>query len=475
MPKILVVDDELSITDILRPLFVREGYEVSVANTGMDALELLKRDCFDLMITDLKLPDTDGITLFVSAKEFQKHMPVIVMTAYTGVDTAVEAMKRGAYHYLTKPFKLDEMLLLANRALSYAMTFLENEVLKDSIDAHCHFGSLVGDSQPMLRIYKLIEKVARTNSTVLVRGESGTGKELVARALHSASQRKTYPFIAINCSAMPESLLESELFGHVKGSFTGAVTNKLGLLKAADKGTLFLDEIGGIPLTMQSKLLRTLQEKEIRPVGGTETIPIDVRLVAATNEDLEAKARQGTFREDLYYRLSVIPLNLPTLSERKEDIPLLAAHFLKKFNAENTAKGNFELTEQVLDVLRSYDWPGNVRELENLLYRIATLGSDLTPEELPDFFRDKLHLLRGRDFTGTGERFFASPPAGTGEKFSAPTELEPLDNFVTRMESDYIEQVLARCGNDKELAAKRLDISLATFYRKYKTKERKKE
>lgn len=468
MPKILIVDDELSITDVLRPLFAREGHDVSVANSGGGALDLLKRDCFDLMITDLKLPDTDGITLLCAAKEFQKHMPVIVMTAYAGVDTAVEAMKRGAFHYLTKPFKLDEMLLLANRALSYATTFIENKVLKDSVGMRCHFGNLVGESQPMLRIYKLIEKVARTNSTVLIRGESGTGKELVAKALHATSQRSENPFVAINCSAMAENLLESELFGHVKGSFTGAVANKLGLLKAADKGTLFLDEIGSIPINMQSKLLRTLQEKEIRLVGGTEVIPVDVRLIAATNEDIEEKVRQGAFREDFYYRLSVIPINLPPLRERIEDIPSLAERFLKKF-AEENKHPCFELTAQALDVLSKYDWPGNVRELENLLYRMATLGCDLTPDELPGFFTDKLNLLVPPPLNQAKPSEEQSKPRPTTEY-----GIEPLSRYTQRAEDEYIDQVLTRCGGDKNLAARQLGISLATIYRKHKPKEKEK-
>ncbi|MCK5844001.1 MAG: sigma-54-dependent Fis family transcriptional regulator, partial [Victivallales bacterium] len=300
MAKILIVDDELSIVDSLRVLLAHDGHDITTSSSGGDALRKLRENVFDLLITDIRLPEVDGISLLRQARELQSHLAVIVITAYAKVDNAVEAMKNGAFDYVTKPFKFDELLLTVHRALTYELTLAENEVLKSSLDTHFHFNSLVGDSEAMRKVYKLIEKVARTNSTVLITGSSGTGKELVAKALHSASPRFEKPFVTVNCTAMPEALLESELFGHVKGSFTGATRNKKGLFETANGGTIFLDEIGSIPLNMQMKLLRVLQEKEIRQVGATDNLKIDVRVIAATNENLEDKIANREFRDDLY-------------------------------------------------------------------------------------------------------------------------------------------------------------------------------
>jgi len=369
--KILIVDDELSIIEVLKRLLVKENYSVSTSLDGNEALSKLKEEVFDLMITDVRLPGIDGLSLLKQARELQSHLAVIVMTAYADVDNAVLAMKNGAFDYITKPFKFDEILLTIQRALSYEDALAENEVLRSRLGATRHFELLVGDSAPMMNVYRLIEKVAKTNSTVLIRGESGTGKELVAKAIHSSSPRHSEEFVTINCAALPETLLESELFGYVKGAFTGASYNKKGLFELAHNGTIMLDEISTMPLSMQSKLLRVLQEKEIRRVGGTASIPVDARVVAATNENLEKKISDGTFREDLYYRISVIPVEIPPLRERKSDIPLLIAHFLEIFGRENNRA--VDITRQAIEVLSEQSWPGNVRELENMLKRLATL------------------------------------------------------------------------------------------------------
>ncbi len=445
MSAILIVDDELSIIEVLEKLLSRDGHDVKTAMDGDMALQLLKENVYDLMITDVRLPGVDGISLLQQARELQSHLAVIVMTAYADVDNAVEAMKGGAFDYITKPFKFDEILLTVQRALSYEQALAENEVLKKTLKTRYHFGCMVGDSEPMLRIYSFIEKVSRTSSTVLLLGESGTGKELVAKALHTASARNSEPFLTVNCGAMPESLLESELFGYVKGAFTGAATNRKGLFEAADGGTMFLDEISSMPLNMQMKLLRVLQEKEVRRVGGTESISVDVRVIAASNENLEEKIANGNFREDLYYRLSVIPIELPPLRERKEDIPLLVSHFISRIEKEN--KIDVDISEDAVEALCSYSWPGNIRELENLLKRTAILSENnvIELEDLPD-------RVRGRK----------DKPGAT----PCLDEDVRLKDYMNNVETAYIRSVLANCGGDKEKAADKLGISLATFYRK---------
>jgi len=448
MAKILIVDDELSIIEVLKSLLSREGHSVMTSSDGKSALRNLKENVFDLLITDIRMPEIDGITLLQQARELQSHLAVIVITAYAKVDNAVEAMKNGAFDYVTKPFKFDEILLTVQRALTYEQTLAENEVLKSSLDTHFHFNCFVGDSEPMRKVYKLIEKVARTDSTVLITGESGTGKELVAKSLHSASSRFEQPFITINCAAMPESLLESELFGYRKGAFTGANTNKKGLFEAANKGTIFLDEIGSIPMNMQMKLLRVLQEKEIRQVGGTEDIKIDVRVVAATNENLAKKIKEQTFREDLFYRLSVIPIELPPLAERKEDIPQLVNYFIGQYNKDNVRQ--IEISTQAIKLLIKHTWPGNVRELENTIKRAATL-CDNSRIEVAD--------LPGLD-NETDEASHQTQDDGAIE------ERLSLKNYMKNVEISYLNAVIEECNGDKELAAEKLGVSLATLYRK---------
>jgi DNA-binding NtrC family response regulator len=451
MAKILLVDDELSIIDSLKALLSREGHDISTSSNGADALRKLREDVFDLLITDIRLPEVDGISLLRQARELQSHLAVIVITAYAKVDNAVEAMKNGAFDYVTKPFKFDELLLTVQRALTYEQTLAENEVLKSSLDTHFHFNCLVGDSEAMRRVYKLVEKVARTNSTVLITGSSGTGKELVAKALHTASPRFENPFVTVNCTAMPEALLESELFGHKKGAFTGATSNKKGLFEMADGGTIFLDEIGSIPLNMQMKLLRVLQEKEIRQVGSTDNISIDVRVIAATNENLEEKIAKREFRDDLYYRLSVIPIQMPSLAERKEDIPQLTRHFLQEFNRANGRR--VEISQAAVDLLRKYDWPGNVRELENTINRIATLcdNNRIETSDIPD---NVLRHIDGDVLDGA-----ASVPDGGNVSLS-------LKSYLKNVELSYLKAMVDECGGDKEAASEKLGIGLATLYRK---------
>ena len=454
MAKILIVDDELSIIEVLKTLLTHEGHSVMTSGDGREALKLLKENVFDLLITDIRLPEIDGITLLSQARELQSHLAVIVITAYAKIDNAVEAMKNGAFDYVTKPFKFDEILLTVQRALTYEQTLAENEVLKSSLDTHFHFNCLVGDSEPMRKVYKMIEKVARSNTTILISGESGTGKELVARAIHSSSPRCDGPFITINCTAMPDNLLESELFGYKKGAFTGANTNKKGLFETANSGTIFLDEIGSIPMNMQMKLLRVLQEKEIRQVGGTEDIKIDVRVVAATNEDLVRKIAEHSFREDLYYRLSVIPIELPALSQRSEDIPLLVNHFVNIFNTENGRQ--VEISTKAVKLLKQHTWPGNVRELENAIKRAATLSEDSRLE--PD------------DFPGLSE--LRSTTSATDSSNIKNEGRLSLKDYIKNIEVSYLKAVVTECNDDKELAAKKLGVSLATLYRKINDAEK---
>jgi two-component system, NtrC family, response regulator PilR len=450
--KILVVDDEASIVEVLKTLLGRAGYSVSVASNGSDAVKKLEAEAFDLLISDVRMEPMDGITLLRKAREIHEHIAIIMITAYATVETAVEAMKNGAFDYVCKPFKIDELMLTVQRALSYEHALLENESLKENLLANSHFQTLIGEHPLMGKVYAMVEKVARTDSTILIRGESGTGKELVARALHDYSRRKDAPFLGVNCAALPATLLESELFGYVKGAFTGANKVKKGLFEAAEGGTLLLDEVGSIPIDMQLKLLRVLEEREIRPVGATKAIPVNVRIVAATNEPLEKRIASGQFREDLYYRLSVIPIELPPLRERISDVPLLTRFFLSRMNEKENRQ--IEIENSALQALAAHEWPGNVRELENTISRAFALceGDKITLADLPSQIVDaanRKHAERGDD---------AGPGRFRGSSLKA---------FLRSKEKDYISYVLQECGGDKDKAAKALGISLATFYRKY--------
>jgi DNA-binding NtrC family response regulator len=382
--KILVVDDEEIVCLSCQRVLTEEGYEVITTLSGQEALQLLANEHFDLAIVDLKMPGLDGMELLRAIKREHPQVQVIMITGFSTIESAVEAMKAGAFDYLPKPFTPDQVTLVVKKALDSRSMILENIYLREQLQARYRFENIVGISEKMQEVYRLILRVAPTNSTVLITGESGTGKELIARAIHFHSLRKDRQFIPVDCGVLSENLLESELFGHVKGSFTGAIVTKPGLFEVADGGTLFLDEIGNISLAMQSKLLRFIQEREFTPVGGTKIKKVDVRLIAATNKDLQEKIKEGTFREDLFYRLNIVPIHLPPLRERLEDIPLLAEHFLLKYCRE-MRKNLKKMSPAFLDLLKSYSWPGNVRELENIMERIVIMTDEeeIQPKHFP--------------------------------------------------------------------------------------------
>jgi len=371
-PRILVVDDEMIVCESCKRILEEEGYEVDTALSGKEALEKMKENPYDIVITDLKMPEIDGMEVL---RTFRKEYPdaiIIMITGFSTVETAVEAMKLGAFDYIPKPFTPDEVSIIVKKAIEKKSLLLENIYLRQELQEKYGFHNIVGKSKKMQEIYRVVAKVAGTDSTVLIYGQSGTGKELIARAIHFNSPRRERQFVPVDCAVLSENLLESELFGHVRGSFTGAVTTKPGLFEVADGGTVFLDEVGNISLAIQAKLLRVLQEREFTPVGGTKAKKVDIRLIAATNKDLEKMIREETFREDLYYRLNIVPIYLPTLKERQEDIPLLAVHFLKKY-AEEMGKTIKGFTPEAMEKLMKYPWPGNVRELENLIERTVVM------------------------------------------------------------------------------------------------------
>ncbi len=436
---ILIVDDQQSILDVLSIMFKREGYEVLTALSGPEALDIVRNDSVDLTIADIKMMPMDGIALLEGIKEIDPEIVVVMMTAYASIQTAIDAMKKGAFEYVIKPFKMDELRLLVRRGLEQRSIIEENRNLKHQIQQKYTFDRLIGSSRQMQELFSLIRKVAPTDSTILIYGESGTGKELVARAIHYNSKRRDKAFEPINCAALPEPLLESELFGHVKGAFTGAYVDKQGLFVAADKGTIFLDEISAMSTAMQSKLLRVLQEKEIKRVGDNQQRKIDVRVVAATNENLVECVRKGTFREDLYYRLSVIPVEVIPLREKREDIPLLARHFLDEQN-KKTGK-NRKISPEAVSVLMSHDWPGNIREIENVIERATTLceGDVILPEDLPP------RLLNGSNGAAADKT---------------------LKTVVRDSERKHIRNMLRQTQGDKKKAAEILSISIPSLYRK---------
>ncbi|MEE6250960.1 MAG: sigma-54 dependent transcriptional regulator, partial [Bdellovibrionota bacterium] len=383
-PKILVVDDEESIREFLNIMLKKEGYEISLAEDGEQAKELLKNKSFHMVISDLQMPNVTGMELLEHVKANYPETTFMMITAFGSTENAVEAMKLGAYDYLTKPFKIDEVRILINNALKAKSLERENKQLKRELGVSNSFQNIIGNSDAMHQIFHLIERVSQSPTNVLVTGESGTGKEVVAKAIHYNGPIKEKPFVTVNCGAIPENLMESEMFGHKKGSFTGAVADKVGLFEAADEGTLFLDEVGELPLNIQVKLLRAIQERIIRKVGATEDQKVNVRIIAATNRDLQSMVNEGSFREDLFYRLNVININTPALRERTDDIPLLAKHFLKKYS-ERMGKGIGAISDEAMEILKSYNYPGNVRELENIIERTVALeaGGSILPESLP--------------------------------------------------------------------------------------------
>ena len=451
MPRILVVDDEPSILSVLSTLLRQQEYEVEPVLGGQKAVEVLGQQSYDLMISDIRMSPVDGMELLRTARDLRPEMGVMMVTAYGSVETAVEAMKLGAYDYVTKPFKVDELLMTVQRALEYYGLRRENEELKGQLNNRPKFGNMVAASPAMRRICDMVAKVAPTDQTVMVGGESGRGKEVVAKSIHSLSVRKKKPFIAINCAALPEPLLESELFGHVKGAFTGASSDKKGLFEEAHEGTIFLDEIGSMPQSLQGKLLRVLQEREVRRVGGNKTVSVDVRVIAASNENLEAMIADNTFREDLFYRLSVIPFVIPPLRERREDVLPLVEFFLKQiYGREGELPG---LDGSVQEAMENYAWPGNVRELENAVRHSATFCRDgmIQMEDLPVRIINNLGV---------------APAGGGGGGTSDAYEGKSLKVYLRQKEKDYLGQVIEHFDGDKDAAAKAMKISLATLYRK---------
>ena len=452
MSKMLLVDDEPSILSVLSTLLRAEGYDVTTALGGDVAIPILEEDTFDLMISDIRMSPVNGLQLLQKAHDNYPKMAVLMLTAYGSVETAIEALKLGAFDYVTKPFKVDELLITVERALEYNKALNENVTLKAQInDSELRFDSIIAESQPMKHVCDMIERVAPTDTTILISGESGTGKEVVANAIHTCSRRSNKNFLAINCAALPEPLLESEMFGHVKGAFTGASDNKEGLFEAANGGTIFLDEIGAMSMSIQGKLLRVLQEKEIRRVGGNDTVSIDCRVLAATNIPLEQLMEQGKFREDLYYRLSVIPISIKPLRERAEDILPLLYHILAKECGEDTPP---MIEPEVCNTMEQYNWPGNVRELENAIKHALAFQSDgkVTREALPE----KIRLAVKSGGAAGGSR------AAELQDYKGKS----LKAFLRGKEKEYVDQVLQATDGNKEEAAKALKISLATLYRK---------
>lgn len=395
-PRVLVADDELSMRELLTIVMTREGYDVVAAENGRQALAALEQGRFDVLVSDLKMPDMSGVEVLRAARAIDPELAGIVITAFASTETAVEALRLGASDYLTKPFDVDELKLKVRKEVERQALRRENLLLKRELDRRHEFANIIGRSEAMLAVFRLIETIAPTSSTVLVTGESGTGKELAARAIHLHSLRRDRPFVALNCGALTETLLESELFGHERGAFTGAVAQKKGCLEEGDGGTVFLDEVGELAAPLQAKLLRALQEREFVRVGGTRPVKVDIRLIAATNRDLADASRTGQFRQDLYYRLNVVSINMPPLRERKDDIPLLAGYFVEK-HSRSLGRRVSGISEAALSCLKNYDWPGNIRELENVVEHAVVLGSGgmILPEDLPDSVLDAARPVTG--------------------------------------------------------------------------------
>lgn len=440
--RILVIDDEDSMCNFMEIMLSKEGYEVDTAESGPEGLDKIRQTKYDLVLADLNMPEMSGIEVLMELKSFKKDQDLIVMTAFASVDTAIEAMKQGAVDYITKPFKIDEIKLIIEKSINRRRLESENNQLKQQLRKGGSFDSFIGAAESVVRMKKLAAEVAASDSTVLIRGESGTGKDLIARAIHQHSPRSGGPFISINCAALPENLLESELFGHKKGSFTGAIKDKDGLFKVADGGTFFLDEIGNTSMAIQVKMLRVLEEKKITPVGDTKPLSVDVRLIAATNSDLEAEVKAGRFRADLFYRLNVIPIYIPSLRERPGDIELLAESFVRRFCTKSgcAEKG---ISAEAMEILRHYRWPGNVRELENTLERAVLLckADCLRAEDLPEKIQ-------------------------SDDSMPVVSEAEPASPTLESIEKAYIHWVMSQNDGKKSAAAKVLGIDVSTLYRK---------
>jgi len=449
--KILIAEDDDLNRQNLTELLESCGYEVHAVADGRQALETYVQDVYDLVVTDLRMPNMDGLELLKQVKELNAEQLVILVTGYGSVQTAVDAMKMGAFDYITKPLKDDLVRITVSRALSFARLKEENVDLKDRLQDKFDFGKMIGYSDSMKKVFEKIEKVAKTDSTVLIHGESGTGKELVARAIHFNSDRKYRPLVPVNCGAIPEELLESELFGHEKGAFTGAIRTRIGRFELAQGGTIFLDEIGDMSPSLQVKVLRVIQEKQFERIGGVKTMTVDVRIITATNQDLEALVAAKKFREDLYYRINVIPIYLPPLRERGIDMAILANHFLKKFN-EQKKRNVKAIDAKAMAALTSYPWPGNVREMENLIEMLVVMKEDgvVTLEDLPNKIRK---LNQG--------------PAAVCP-LDLPDEGVDFNKMLVEYERDLILRALDKCGGVKNKAAKLLNLKRTTLVEKLK-------
>lgn len=466
MPRILIIDDDDVVRDVLNTYLSGIGFEVTLAKNGMEGLDIAKEENFDLIVTDLIMPKIGGIEVLKELSLMNNTTPVIVITAYGTVQNAVEAMKLGAIDYITKPFNLEEFGIVVNRAIGFSRLQKENLFLKRQLKKKYRFEGLIGDSPEMQKVYDMIEKIADTESTVLITGESGTGKELIAKTIHYSSLRSDAPFIPVNCAAIPKDLLESELFGHEKGAFTGALNTRIGRFELANKGTLFLDEVGELAPHLQVKLLRVLQEREFERVGGIKTIKVDVRILAATNSDLEKAVKEGRFREDLFYRLNVIPLHIPPLRKRREDIPLLIDYFAHEF-ARKRKREPLRFSKQAMDAFLRYDWPGNVRELRNLIERLTILvNSDVVSlNDLPEKFRPDVHPSGGVaedepcPFAEYTEH--SLPP-------DIPDEGIDLNQVIDNLERDLILKALKKAGGVKSRAASLLNLNRTTLIEKMK-------
>ncbi len=438
--KILIADDEKNIRDSLKLVLDEEGYSTDVASDGEEALQKIEAENFDIVITDIKMPKVDGMQLLETSTKIAPDSFFIIMTAYASVKTAIDALRNGAYDYLIKPVEFDDVIFRIKKLIDYKKLAAENKFLRQRITSDAGFTNLIGKSEPMKKVFDIITQVAPTNSNVLIQGKSGTGKELVAKAIHFNSKRKDRIFLPINCGAISENLIESELFGHKKGAFTGAADDKQGLFKVADGGTLFLDEIADLPLNMQVKLLRAIEDKEFFPVGGTKPVSTDVRIIAATNQNLFEKTKSGEFREDLFYRLNVVEIKLPTLNERKDDIPILVNHFIERYSNE-MGKKVIGADNQTMKALISHDWRGGVRELENVIERAIIFCNKemLSINDLADYFRT--------DNIDTGYP-------------------DSLKDALRNFEREHVLKTIKKYEYNKEEAAKALEIGLSSLYRK---------
>ena len=460
--RILVVDDERSMREMLAILLRREGHDVAVAENGRTAIDLLNQRPFDLVVSDARMPDLDGLEVLRHARSVNPSIIAIMVTAYGSPDLIRGVALLGVNDYVEKPFNTEVLRFRIRKELDRKRLQQENVLLKRAMHSANQFSNIIGSSQAMLQVFELVETIAPTSSTVLITGESGTGKELVARAIHVRSPRSDRPFVAVNCGALTETLLDSELFGHMRGSFTGADANRKGLIEIAEKGTIFLDEIGEMSPMLQVKILRVLQERKFRRVGGSEEVDADIRIIAATNRDLGKMVAEGQFREDLYYRINVIPVKLPSLRERTDDVPAIAEHFVAKF-AEQMKKPITGISRGAMACLQSYSWPGNVRELENAMERAVALERtpSILPESLPDAPRGVAAPLvaPAAVFTGNG----AQPAAGEGRPSNLPEGGFDLEQHVQHLEREYIAEALRRSNGVKVKAAELLGMSFRSF------------